>query len=499
MSTPDDHRTVPRDNDAPTKIRPVLPPPMTTANQNAEAPKGYEILTPEFRRAYGVPETAKFKLAGNDWFPWHPDFRVKPEEENVIQFIAPLGTMAMVSTPLASMGCECKMRPAHEANCQCQDCWNWANKPHLEDCPSHPRNARVKVLPGLLAELKEKPEGLECCAMPGTWPPNAQWGVIEPADWPIRDHPDDIPSHHFAYSLPRYVYDAIEEGKKVSIEKGGEVKCNAPVTTEAAPSLDISAAQSILCTSNAPAEEVQSLPGAGPECFGGEDFPEPKPAPASREWLEKAAARENATPTYRPLAPDEVPQAGEKCPRCLNGPTYHNCNHPFHIRAPFKNEPIQWTRTVVDEPAPVAGTPLNPPETRLDKLQGKWRVEAIYVHQQIAEACAEIRSLESKLAVANAEILRLTRNSQPNEKAPCGHLNRYWRGGVLDEPACMACALAELRAERDALRKALDGLLSCVDEWEENGFIVLRDKHDPADTEPSLVSVARKLLTKEAK
>lgn len=312
---------------------------MTTDNPNAEAPKGYEILTPEFLREHGAQKGMKF-WSNDHWADDNaPDKPFEPAIDFRFQWCAPLGTMAMVSTPLPEAVC-CGM-----PNCGALTKYN----KHSELCPAHPRNARVKVLPGWLAELKEKPEGLEWACKGSVH----DWEEIK--TWPFSalfEHWND--QGDFAYSLPRSVYDAIEAN-------------NAEWNAVLSP------------VSNAPAKESRP-PGAGqadgpPECFGGE-----------------RALAKCADTGWVDLRPAPQPPLKTPCPHC----GYEN--FPQHVLCASCN--------LAMKPAPVAGTP--PTKTPLTDAWVMANFSWMLVGNcSVKQAVDFARSLESKLAVANAEITRL--------------------------------------------------------------------------------------------
>lgn len=177
---------------------------------NPEPLPGHEILTEPFLRQRGAVDGMLWHHHNwpvNFWKLWVEITKDKPAHviaglvaDGYGVFSAPLGTMAMVSTPLPEVRCECGESIVWMMNaivyevskitqCACDfDKWQpekatghswvcpihkrasamygeWLKQrppPQQHDtlCSAHPRNRLVKVLPGWLSRLKEKPEGL---------------------------------------------------------------------------------------------------------------------------------------------------------------------------------------------------------------------------------------------------------------------------------------------------------------------------------------------------
>lgn len=377
---------------------------MTTDNQNAEAPKGHEILTPEFLREHGAQEGMKA------FWPTYPEqgwlgsayvIGTPVAESDLERFIwcAPLGTMAMVSTPLPEAVCDLYCNT-----------FGFKQDEHQPLCKAHPRNARVKVLPGWLAELKDKPEGLEwsCAGIKTDWEPVLFWPFSE------NFNGGGSGPELFAYSLPRYVYDAIEEGKRHAKNIAHLDEMEAAMTP-------------------APAEQVQSLPGAGPECFGGEDLPS---APITDErFLPKPL------PTYRPLAPDEVPQAGddappEPCQQC-GGLTFSKSDDGRKFCVRCTAEVV--ARPAV-QPAPVAGTPEKKWLVWSNQCDAYWRTRGA---GYTADSALAGRFTEDEAR----ECCNTRSKNYPGHQPEVMRLAPEFTEGTREY---------QCRAERDALRKALE-------------------------------------------
>lgn len=435
-----------------------------------QPPQGYEILTPEFLQEHGAQDGMKF-WSNDHWADDNaPDKPFEPAIDFRFQWCAPLGTMAMVSTPLPEVRCSCRYEGSVELH------------EHKPNCPCHPRNARVKVLPGWLSELKEKPEGLEWCEAP---PEPTIWSSYQ-TEWEFPKSAFVNWGDNYAYSLPRYVYDAIE---------ANYAEWNAVLSP----------------VSNAPAKESQP-PGAGqsdglrcPRCLNPRQF-----ADCTHPFH---AGANPPLPTYRPLAPDEVPQVGDEVsvnweddwhpfdpgpagamaagkykdvkfrttrsapqpddqePKtCLvcGGP--EPCSHKFEpapasrewlakaaarkdslsqpaLKTPcphcgYENFPqhvLCASCNLAMKPAPVSGTPLTDAVAKtIGAMAMQLRDREMSPSRFSVEAQAELDklgALESKLAVANAEIEEL--------KA------RWNRLDIQHSEACR---------ERDALRNALEDI-----------------------------------------
>jgi len=116
-------------------------------------------------------------------------------------YVAPLGTIAAVTTPVPEGRCECGKLAGHEG-------LTFLGGRHMDACPAHPRNAYVHILPHLLAQLPEKPEGLMwVTAGSKSWtlgPAQMQFPWMK-EDWDIYGGGD------FAYAVPPHVLDRIEQ------------------------------------------------------------------------------------------------------------------------------------------------------------------------------------------------------------------------------------------------------------------------------------------------
>lgn len=476
-----------------------------------QPPPGHEILTPEFLREHGAPEGMEWRNRHCDdhaFVPFPKGFDLTAILSTTdFVFRAPLGTMAMVSTPLPEVRCECD--GLHSSG-------------HQLDCPAHPRNARVKVLPGWLAELKEKPEGL-------MFFDGAIWDYAGVWPLPLLFNPPI-----FAYSLPRYVFDAIEEGKKEKklpeewskelgmtvLDPDGWDRKNfekdwlVPLTK--AEFQGKAARSTARYDKYIPSRFAIEPPGAGPNCTchaGDID---------AHQHHETCPL---AKPKYRPLAPDKVPQVGDddlRCPRCLNPRQFADCTHPFHAGAnPPLSQPAMCafhymdadkcpcaqarkdraeleqlraekrarTLTIAQNPddqepktclvcggpepcshkfdsTPVAGTPLTDAVAKaIGAMAMQLRDREMSPSRFGVEAQAELDklgALESALAVANAETSRMNDAAQKyyNELVA---ISFTIQDGDLQ--ACPECGwsdafkrVANLRAERDALRNALEDI-----------------------------------------
>lgn len=166
---------------------------------NPEPLPGQEILTEPFLRQWGAVEGMNILPHGGEWYPW-PKSQITDEKRAMdhylrtgCHFSAPLGTMAMVSTPLPEPVCK-------QIACD--------GSLHALSCPAHPNNRLVKVPPGRLAGLKVKPEGLMWATMECAqswesfkyWPFDIVFGTESPGQ--------------FAYALPARVLAEIEGKEK---------------------------------------------------------------------------------------------------------------------------------------------------------------------------------------------------------------------------------------------------------------------------------------------
>lgn len=109
-------------------------------------------------------------------------------------------------------GHEILTEPLPEPVCNCDQTDGYFGPPinivgkHSETCPCHPRNRLVKVLPGWLARLKVKPEGL-------------MWANMGQMDWTpypyqLQNLKDDKDNQLLAYALPARVLAEIEGKEK---------------------------------------------------------------------------------------------------------------------------------------------------------------------------------------------------------------------------------------------------------------------------------------------
>ncbi len=169
-------------------------------------PKDYEILTPDTLRKYGAVEGMKY------WDPkterWHeakrPNFREGiPLAIDDYEYVwcAPLGTTAMLSTPLPEVRCLGQ-----------KFCNGFSDYDHHPDCPAHPRNRRVKVLPEWLAKCETKPEGLEWLY---TQSAVRSWHKWRDILWPDKDA-QIWKRSDYAYSVPFHVWEKVEGERKQS-------------------------------------------------------------------------------------------------------------------------------------------------------------------------------------------------------------------------------------------------------------------------------------------
>lgn len=199
---------------------------MTSPSPTIPPEPGFEIVPPDFVRKHGAVEGMKTfcrSLPETGWLqcPYSTGEDIHPDElMGDIVYSAPLGTQAMLSTPLPEPVCNCSIRIGVD---------------HCDDCPCHPRNRLVKVLPGWLAGLKEKPEGLMWAVAKdkdygGTWTPLEAWPFAKAFSgnpW-RKEHGADT----FAYALPRHFYDRIMAGRE-------EKKCNCAPTAELRTTIDM--------------------------------------------------------------------------------------------------------------------------------------------------------------------------------------------------------------------------------------------------------------------
>lgn len=173
-------------------------------------PEGHEILPPDFLLKHGVVSGLKCRFSSGEWYEYVGDMPASGWDDSR-QWAAPLGTQALVTTPAPERKCECgaKQRERVVGNVDI----------HLATCPTHPRNAYVKVLPGWLAVLKEKPEGL-IYANSNAHEPALSHGPFEDDwsecrySWPLFVT-ESI--GEFAYAVPRHVHDRIEEERKAAL------------------------------------------------------------------------------------------------------------------------------------------------------------------------------------------------------------------------------------------------------------------------------------------
>lgn len=163
-----------------------------TTNPQPTPPAGDEILS---------PEVAKMKLEGmkyaykvsevKEWRSFPSQWKIIEDDFNLYDFSAPLGTTALLLTPGPEVG-----------ECECDTYVGAKIGEHFTNCPVHPNNAYVKVLPGWLAGLKEKPEGLlfTSAIMEWKWTKDTEiWEKVLAKQL----------TRHYAYAVPRHVFDAL--------------------------------------------------------------------------------------------------------------------------------------------------------------------------------------------------------------------------------------------------------------------------------------------------
>lgn len=199
---------------------------------NPEPLPGHELITEPFLRQWGAVEGMKFWHAEKEeWESFRMAHLMDAESKWTLDpestFSAPLGTMAMLSTELPEVWC----------NCGASDKISWDPKDCQPNCPRHPRNRLVKVLPGWLARLKEKPERL-MWAVSNAWRDQSgkndgipDWEPMDNSDWLSIIH-WSIGVGDFAYALPAHVLAEIE-GKEKDQEQSDEmVRCLSTTTSE---------------------------------------------------------------------------------------------------------------------------------------------------------------------------------------------------------------------------------------------------------------------------
>lgn len=176
-------------------------------------PSGYEELTPDFLREYGAQEGMKRKMKrGKDWYPsnYKHGETVKEIHLEIFEYSAPLGTTAAATTPLPEGRCDCGQKHdfREAANTPpripiCLNCGGGLTSGPCEHSPScSSRLVYHHILPGALAAMERKPEGLlwacacaECCKNP-TWTPYDM-------AWPfVIEHHVIEGTKSFAYCLP---------------------------------------------------------------------------------------------------------------------------------------------------------------------------------------------------------------------------------------------------------------------------------------------------------
>lgn len=164
---------------------------------------GHEILTEPFLRQWGAVQGMKsYYIAGPNEIGWCDDSGYGIDRDpNIHEYIfsAPLGTMALVSTPLPEPVC---------LGCDRAEYAKVTITFHELSCPGHPSNRLVKVLPGLLVGLEEKPEGLIWGFVANLMPIWEDYGGLM-GEFPFRGAPE------YAYALPARVL--AEIGQKVEM------------------------------------------------------------------------------------------------------------------------------------------------------------------------------------------------------------------------------------------------------------------------------------------
>lgn len=150
-------------------------------------PPNHEPVTADFLRQHGCPKGALFFECGK-WTappPYAPKAQLT-EQELKLPWCAPLGTIAAATTPVPVGRCK-----------GYSECAGFGY--HHTDCPANPRNAYVPILPHLLAQLPEKPEGLKLAH-----PQNGIWENYV-MGWPFEY------VEGYAYAVRRHVIDRIEQ------------------------------------------------------------------------------------------------------------------------------------------------------------------------------------------------------------------------------------------------------------------------------------------------
>ncbi len=181
-----------------------------------ELPPNHELLPPDFLRQHGAVKGMKFWM-NDHWEDDHEPCAPMDEIDFRFPWCAPIGTVAAATTPVPEGGCECC-----EEECRRMEP-DQPYGPHHPHCPAHPRNAYVHILPHLLAQLPEKPEGLQWSATGTQGTPNWEPGPIcaefpwDESEWDAYGNGD------FAFCLPRHVMDRIEQQLST---KGGDEPCS---------------------------------------------------------------------------------------------------------------------------------------------------------------------------------------------------------------------------------------------------------------------------------
>lgn len=174
-------------------------------------PEGYEIISPDTLRKYpnipGILSRSKTDIS----LGWFRTEGLPVTESDIERFdhCAPLGTLAALFTPLPEARCECGF----------DEEWSDDPNPRTEcdlDCPLHPRNRLVRVLPGQLKDWKVKPEGL----FVANSDPFVRWHPSS-RPWPFAFGPYD---GLLAYALPQWSYDEVMGRGEDDIDSGEGVR-----------------------------------------------------------------------------------------------------------------------------------------------------------------------------------------------------------------------------------------------------------------------------------
>lgn len=188
-----------------------------------EPPEGCEIYDPKLAAKHGAVKGMMCYQSDQGWIPskYSPGEKIKGWDlTHGEPYAVPLGTTAMLTTPVPVRECDCKFRPAHDTGCECLDCWRWVNRPHFSECPAHPRNRYVPVLPGQLARCPKMPLGLICRWREESSYTNCEWKAYPEGQWPFTEL--SCLDADIAYAVPAYVMAEIE--REEVLTKGGD--CN---------------------------------------------------------------------------------------------------------------------------------------------------------------------------------------------------------------------------------------------------------------------------------